>query len=44
MALPPEKADAFRKDLINLSRGYVTSAAGKVRSGREYFITLATRA
>jgi len=43
-ALPPEKADAFRKDLIDLYRGYVTPADGKVRWGREYLITLATRA
>lgn len=43
-ALPPEKAIAFRKDLIALYRGYVTPADGKVRWGREYLITLATRA
>ncbi len=43
-ALPPEKAAAFRKDLIELYRGYVTPADGKVRWGREYLITLATRA
>lgn len=43
-ALPPEKAAAFRKDLIDLYRGYVTPADGKVRWGREYIITLATRA
>jgi ubiquinone/menaquinone biosynthesis C-methylase UbiE len=43
-ALPPEKAAAFRKDLIDLYRGYVTPADGKVRWGREYLITLATRA
>jgi ubiquinone/menaquinone biosynthesis C-methylase UbiE len=42
-ALPPEKASAFRKDLIDLYRGYVTPADGKVRWGREYLITLATR-
>ena len=43
-ALPQEKAAAFRKDLIELYRGYVTPADGKVRWGREYIITLATRA
>jgi ubiquinone/menaquinone biosynthesis C-methylase UbiE len=42
--LTPEKAAAFRKDLIALYRGYVTPADGKVRWGREYIITLATRA
>ena len=43
-SLPPEKAAAFRKDLIELYRSYVTPADGKVRWGREYLITLATRA
>ncbi len=43
-ALPPDKAAAFRKELIDLYRGYVTPADGKVRWGREYIITLATRA
>ena len=43
-ALPPEKAAAFRRDLIDLYRGYVTPVDGKVRWGREYLITLATRA
>jgi ubiquinone/menaquinone biosynthesis C-methylase UbiE len=43
-ALPPDKAAAFRSDLIDLYRGYVTPADGKVRWGREYLITLATRA
>jgi ubiquinone/menaquinone biosynthesis C-methylase UbiE len=42
-ALPSEKAAAFRKDLVDLYRGYVTPADGKVRWGREYLITLATR-
>ena len=42
-SLPPDKAAAFRKDLIDLYRGYVTPADGKVRWGREYIITLATR-
>ena len=42
-ALPPEKAAAFRNDLIELYRGYVTPIDGKVRWGREYVITLATR-
>jgi len=43
-SLTPEKAAAFHKDLIDLYRGYITSADGKVRWGREYIITLATRA
>src|SRR5262249_55931355 len=43
-ALPPEKAATFRNDLIALYRGYVTPADGKVRWGREYLLTLATRA
>ncbi|MCI0733829.1 MAG: methyltransferase domain-containing protein [Methylococcaceae bacterium] len=43
-ALPLEKAAAFREDLIELYRGYVTPADGKVRWGREYLITLAERA
>ena len=43
-SFPPDKAAAFRKDLIDLYRGYVTPADGKVRWGREYIITLATRA
>ncbi|MGH9838489.1 MAG: hypothetical protein ACREEM_06880 [Blastocatellia bacterium] len=43
-ALAPEKAAAFRQDLIALYRGYITPADGKVRWGREYIITLATRA
>lgn len=43
-SLPPEKAAAFRKDLIELYRSYVTPADGKVRWGREYIIALATRA
>jgi ubiquinone/menaquinone biosynthesis C-methylase UbiE len=43
-ALPPEDAAAFRQDLIDLYRGYVTPGDGKVRWGREYIITLATRA
>ena len=38
------QAAAFRKDLTDLYRGYVTPADGKVRWGREYLITLATRA
>lgn len=43
-ALPPEKAAAFRTNLIDLFRAYITPADGKVRWGREYIITLATRA
>jgi SAM-dependent methyltransferase len=43
-ALLPERAAAFRQDLLDLSRGYITPADGKVRLGREYLITLATRA
>ena len=42
-ALPAYKAIAFRNDLIDLYRGYVTPADGKVRWGREYIITLAMR-
>jgi len=42
-ALEPEKAAALRRDLIELFRGYVTPADGKVRFGREYVITLARR-
>ena len=37
------EAEAFRRDLTELYRGYVTPADGKVRWGREYIITLATR-
>ena len=43
-ALAPEKAAAFRKDLIDLYRGYITPGDGKVRWRREYIITLASRA
>jgi ubiquinone/menaquinone biosynthesis C-methylase UbiE len=43
-SLAPEKAAAFRNDLINLYRGYITPVDGKVRWGREYIITLASRA
>lgn len=43
-ALPADKAEAFRKDLIDLYSGYITPADGKVRWGREYLITLARRA
>jgi len=43
-ALAPDKAAAFRKDLVDLYRSYITPADGKVRWGREYIITLATRA
>ena len=42
-AQTPENAQAFRRDLIDLYREYVTPADGKVRFGREYVITLATR-
>ena len=42
-ALPPEKATAFRQELIALYRGYITPADGKVRWGREYLLTLAIR-
>lgn len=38
-----DEAEAFRRDLTELYRGYVTPADGKVRWGREYIITLATR-
>ena len=43
-SLPPEKGAAYRADLIEFLRGYVTPADGKVRWGREYLITIATRA
>jgi ubiquinone/menaquinone biosynthesis C-methylase UbiE len=43
-ALAPEMAAEFRSDLIELYRGYVARADGKVRWGREYIITLSTRA
>ncbi|HKZ03655.1 MAG TPA: methyltransferase domain-containing protein [Pyrinomonadaceae bacterium] len=43
-SLPEEKAATFRKDLIELFRRYITPEDGKVRWGREYVITLATRA
>src|SRR5262249_3824057 len=43
-ALAPEKAAAFREVLIDLYCGYITPADGKVRWGREYIITLASRA
>jgi hypothetical protein len=39
-----DEAEAFRQNLTELYRGYVTPADGKVRWGREYIITLATRA
>jgi ubiquinone/menaquinone biosynthesis C-methylase UbiE len=42
-ALAPEKAAAFRQELIDLYRNYITPADGKVRWGREYIITLASR-
>jgi len=42
-SLPSEKAASYRKDLIELFRGYISPADGKVRWGREYIITLATR-
>jgi SAM-dependent methyltransferase len=42
--LSPDKAAAFRKDLVAFYGRYVTPADGKVRWGREYIITLATRA
>ena len=43
-ALPADKAAAYRNDLVELLRGYVTPVDGKVRWGREYIITCATRA
>jgi len=43
-SLPADKAAAFRNDLVELYRGYLTPIDGKVRWGREYVITLATRA
>ena len=38
-----DEAEEFRGELAELYRGYVTPADGKVRWGREYIITLATR-
>lgn len=43
-ALDPERAAAYRRDMIELFGGYVTPVDGKVRWGREYIITLAMRA
>ena len=43
-ALAPEMAAEFRSDLIQLYRGYVAQANGKVRRALEYIITLSTRA
>lgn len=42
-ALPEHLARLFRQDLVTLFDRYVTPADGKVRWGREYLITLATR-
>lgn len=42
-SLSPEQARAYRQDLTTLFGSYVTPADGKVRWGREYLITLATR-
>ena len=42
-SLDPGQAAAFRDDLIEVFRGYVTPADGKVRFGREYLIALARR-
>jgi ubiquinone/menaquinone biosynthesis C-methylase UbiE len=39
-----DEAEAFRTDLTKLYRGYITPEDGTVRWGREYLITLATRA
>jgi hypothetical protein len=52
MDTPEQLAELFiercgpmhRAYLIDLYRGYVTPADGKVRWGREYIITLARRA
>lgn len=41
--LPAERAEMFRNDLLRLFDRYVTPADGKVRWGREYLITIATR-
>jgi ubiquinone/menaquinone biosynthesis C-methylase UbiE len=43
-ALSPDQAAAFRRDFTELLRGYITPADGRVRWGREYIITCATRA
>lgn len=42
-SLPPQKAAEFRSELVRLFDSYVTPADGKVRWGREYLITIATR-
>ncbi|TAJ19528.1 MAG: class I SAM-dependent methyltransferase [Planctomycetota bacterium] len=42
-SLAPDKAAAYRADFIEFLRGYVCAADGKVRWGREYLITVATR-
>lgn len=42
--LTKKHATAFREDMIELFRGYVTPVDGKVRWGREYIVTLAVRA
>jgi hypothetical protein len=41
-ALSPEQAIAFRKDPIDLYRGYFTPADGKVPWGREYIFLVGT--
>jgi hypothetical protein len=41
--LTPERAAAFREELIGFFHGYVTPADGRVRWGREYLITRANR-
>jgi SAM-dependent methyltransferase len=43
-ALAPDMAAAFRRDLIELYRGYITPADGKVRWGREYILAVTERA
>ncbi len=43
-ALPQSQAAAYRHDMIELFRGYITPIDGKVRWGREYIVTLASRA
>jgi ubiquinone/menaquinone biosynthesis C-methylase UbiE len=43
-ALAADKGAAFRSELTELYRSYVTPADGRVRWGREYVVTLASRA
>jgi ubiquinone/menaquinone biosynthesis C-methylase UbiE len=42
-SLSPERAALYRDELTEFYHGYVTPADGKVRFGREYVVSLATR-